>query len=275
MSASPRPLEPEDNYVARTRYIDGASFLLCDAPKPMRFGVHQHENVRISFLLRGSIIEIDERDRRVECGPFSLHTTPAGMKHAHLIQSPRITTLCFDLERSMLDQLGDTAAVFDSSVTVKRGTAIALAPKFQREVLATDSASALVLQGLIYELAGELSRRAAPKLSPDAPAWLRRAREMLHDLWNQSVSIEEIAVSVGVHPSHLNRVFRAHMNQTPGEYLRAIRMDRSTREVLATDLPLKAIAARAGFSDQAHFTREFRRHHGQSPLEMRRSARDQ
>jgi AraC family transcriptional regulator len=175
----------------------------------------------------------------------------------------------------MLAKLGEAASVFDNSLTVKRGSAIALAPKFQREVLATDSASDLVLQGLIYELAGELSRRTSPKLSPDAPSWLRRAREMLHDMWNQSVSIEEIAGSVGVHPSHLNRVFRAHMNQTPGEYLRAIRMERATREVLATELPLKAIAAHAGFSDQAHFTREFRRHHGQSPLEMRRSARDQ
>jgi AraC-like DNA-binding protein len=50
-------------------------------------------------------------------------------------------------------------------------------------------------------------------------------------------------------------------------------MDRATREVIAGDLPMKAIAALAGFSDQAHFTREFRRHHGVSPLEMRRSMR--
>jgi AraC family transcriptional regulator len=195
------------------------------------------------------------------------------MRHAHIIRSPRVTTVCFDLEPKLIDELGEAAQALREPITVKRGAVIPLAPKFQREMLATDSASDLVLQGLIYELAGELARRGSPKLAPDAPAWLKRAREMLHDLWNQSVSIEEIAASVGVHPSHLNRVFRAHLNQTPGEYLRRLRMDRATREVIASDLPLKAIASLAGFSDQAHFTREFRRHHGVSPMEMRRSMR--
>jgi AraC family transcriptional regulator len=197
------------------------------------------------------------------------------MRHAHLVQSPRITSLCFDLELSLLAQLGDTASVFDEPLTVKKGGAISLAARFHREVLAKDTASDLVLQGLVLELAGELARRNTPKMSPDAPAWLRRARELLHDTWNRNVSIETIASTVGVHPSHLNRVFRAHMNQTPGEYLRAIRMEKATREVLTTDLPLKAVAAHAGFADQAHFTREFRRHHGLSPLEMRRASRGQ
>jgi AraC family transcriptional regulator len=272
MSAAPRPSDSGDGFAQRWRYIDGATFLLFEAPRPEHCGIHTHGDVRVSFLLRGSIIEVDETSR-TENGPYSLHTTPPGMRHAHLVQSPRVTSLCFDLEKSMLAQLGENARVFDAPITARRGPVISLLPRFQREMLADDSASDLVLQGLIFELAGELSRRQSQRLSPEAPAWLRKAREMLNDVWNRNVSIEEIAGAVGVHPSHLNRVFRAYMNQTPGEYLRAIRMERATREVLASDLPLKAIAAHAGFSDQAHFTREFRRAHGQSPLEMRRSAR--
>lgn len=273
MSAVPRPTDSGESGGDKWRHLDGATFVLFESPKPERCTVHTHEDLRLSFLLRGSVIEVDERTKGVECGPYSLHTTPPGMRHAHLVQSPRVTTLCFDLEKKMLDKLGDAASVFDNPITARRGGVIALVPKFQREMSAVDAASDLVMQGLIFELVGELSRRQIPKLSPEAPSWLRRAREMLNDVWNQSVSIEDIAGAVGVHPSHLNRVFRAHMNQTPGEYLRTIRMERATREVLATDLPLKAIAAHAGFSDQAHFTREFRRTHGQSPLEMRRSAR--
>lgn len=272
MSAVPRS-EGDGDVVAKWRHLEGAEFLYCDAPRPSTCSVHTHQHVRFSFLLRGMITEVHERSNGIDCGPYSLHVTPAGMRHAHLIRSPRVTTVCFDLHPGMLDQLGDAAQALNEPITVKRGAVIPLAPKFQREMLAADSASDLVLQGLVYELAGELARRQAPKLAPDAPAWLKRARELLHDLWNQSISIEEIAATVGVHPSHLNRVFRAHMNQTPGEYLRRLRMERATREVIAGDMPLKAIAALAGFSDQAHFTREFRRHHGVSPLEMRRSMR--
>ena len=271
MSAVPRVTETDGEVVARWRYLDGATFLYCDAPKPERSTIHSHEHVRFSFLLRGAITEVHERSKGIDCGPYSLHVTPAGMRHAHLIRSSRVMTVCFDLEPKMLTNLGECASSLLDPITIKRGAAIPLAPRFQREMVAADSASDLVLQGLVYELVGELARRQSPKLAPDAPAWLKRAREMLHDLWNQSVSIEEIAASVGVHPSHLNRVFRAHLNQTPGEYLRRLRMERATREVIASDMPLKAIASLAGFSDQAHFTREFRRHHGVSPLEMRRS----
>ena len=272
MSALPHSPVPGETCVQKWRHIDGASFLYMDAPRPPRCGIHSHSGHLVSFLLKGNVIEVDERSRRVECGPFTLHSTPPEMRHAHLIQSPRLTTLCFTLEMSLLQQLGATARVFDEPITSRRGRVIALAPKLQRELGAPDAASDLVLQGLIFELAGELLRRNGPKLSPDAPAWLKRAKEMLQDLWNQNVSMEQIAATVGVHPSHLNRVFRAHMNQTPGDYLRGIRMERATREVLVSDLPLKAIASRTGFADQAHFTREFRRNHGVSPLEMRRSA---
>ncbi len=274
MSALPQSIPPEDSVFTKSRNIDGAAFLFMDAPRPEHCGVHAHGVVLGSFLLRGRIVEVDERRRKSECGPYTLHVTPPGMRHAHLIQSPRVTTLCFSLEMKLLNQFEAEARVFDEPITARRSSVIALAPKIQREVLASDTASDLVLYGLLYELVGELARRNDTKLSQDAPLWLKRAKEMLHDLWNQNVSIEEIATSVGVHPSHLNRVFRTHMRQTPGEYLRHVRMERSTREVLISDLPLKAIAAKAGFADQAHFTREFRRHHGVSPTEMRRAARE-
>lgn len=262
-----------DDVVARELTIDGASFLLADAPRPERCGIHSHDQVLISFLLKGEITEVDERGRKIDCGPFSLHTTPPGIRHAHLIRSPRVTTLCFTLDAAMLAGLGETARVFDQPITTKLGSVAALAPRFQKELLATDSASDLVLQGLIYQLAGELARKKGSRLPSDCPAWLHRAKELLHDSWNRHLSIEEIAYTVGVHPSHLNRVFRAHMHQTPGEYVRSIRMERATRDVVVSDLPLKAIAAQAGFSDQAHFTREFRRRHGMSPMEMRRQIR--
>jgi AraC family transcriptional regulator len=271
MSAVPQPLRGKEEIVAKWRNIEGATFLLCDAPRPEHCGLHSHEHVRLSFLLGGNIVEVDDRRQMVECGPLSLHTTPSGMRHAHLIRSERVQTLCFDLHPSLLAQLGEAAAVFREPITVKRGALLTFAPRIQREMVAMDSASDLVMQGLMFELVGELARRKASPLAGDAPPWLRRARELLNDRWNERVSIEAVAAAVGVHPSHLNRVFRQYLRQTPGEYQRRIRIERATREVMATTTPLKAIAAMAGFADQAHFTREFRRYHGMTPLEMRRS----
>jgi len=48
---------------------------------------------------------------------------------------------------------------------------------------------------------------------------------------------------------------------------------RACQELTAGDAPLAEVALRAGFADQSHFTREFRRHVGVTPAAFRRSAR--
>src|SRR5690348_1596459 len=100
MSALPRPTV--DDAFLHWRSIDGAKFLLADSPRPESCGVHAHELVRVSFLLKGRIIEIDAPGKAVDCQSMALHCTPPQMRHAHLIQSPRLTTLCFDLEPRLL-----------------------------------------------------------------------------------------------------------------------------------------------------------------------------
>src|SRR5438105_102220 len=60
-----------------------------------------HKKTRISFLLSGSIVEIDDRKRQVETGPLTLHITPAEMLHSHWIRSP-IVTLCADIDAPLL-----------------------------------------------------------------------------------------------------------------------------------------------------------------------------
>lgn len=255
--------------IVRIRKFRGGSFLLADSPKPEKCGMHSHDCVLVSYLLKGRIIEVDQNGRRVDCHAPTLHMTAIGEQHAHLIQSPRVTTLCFTLDQAMLPAL-EPAFAFDCSLTIKRGPAIMLAPKFVREMTATDTASELVITGLIFELAGLISRKRDIKTATGIPPWLKKAKEMLHDLQSSSLAIEDIAKEVGVAPSHLSRSFRKHLKQSPGEYQRQIRMEFATREVISSSDTLKEIAIRSGFADQAHFSREFRRLHGVAPAEMRR-----
>ena len=57
---------------------------------------------------------------------------------------------------------------------------------------------------------------------------------------------------------------------TPGAYLRSLRLEAARRALLETDRPLTEIAFDAGFFDQAHFTRAFRRAIGLPPAAFRR-----
>jgi AraC family transcriptional regulator len=78
-----------------------------------------------------------------------------------------------------------------------------------------------------------------------------------------------LASAVGVHPVHLARSFREAHGASVGEYLRRLRVEFAQREVLRTDAPLSEIALSAGFCDQSHFGRTFKRHTGVTPAQAR------
>ena len=72
-----------------------------------------------------------------------------------------------------------------------------------------------------------------------------------------------------VHPVLLARAFRTYFGTSPGRYLRRLRLDWAAAELLATQRRLADIALQAGFADQSHFTRAFRRHTGLTPGQYR------
>jgi AraC family transcriptional regulator len=55
--------------------------------------------------------------------------------------------------------------------------------------------------------------------------------------------------------------------------MRKLRIEFACRRLTNTDAPLVEIALAAGFADQSHFSRAFKRETGRSPAEFRKSAR--
>jgi AraC-like DNA-binding protein len=60
------------------------------------------------------------------------------------------------------------------------------------------------------------------------------------------------------------RAFCQAYGLAPSDYQRQLRV-RVARKLLARDLPPSVAAAEAGFADQAHLTRWFRRYYGVTP----------
>ncbi|WP_079144647.1 helix-turn-helix domain-containing protein [Streptomyces agglomeratus] len=89
-------------------------------------------------------------------------------------------------------------------------------------------------------------------------------RELLDERVLQGVSLDEAAQLVHAHPTHLVRAFTAAFGIPPHQYLTARRVDRA-RRLLLDGLPPAEVAAAAGFYDQSHLTRHFKRHVGVTP----------
>ena len=65
------------------------------------------------------------------------------------------------------------------------------------------------------------------------------------------------------------RKFRGSFHLTPQKYLRNLQMRMASRLLVYTGQSLAEVALGCGFSDQSHFTREFRRHFGRTPRDYR------
>jgi LacI family transcriptional regulator len=91
-----------------------------------------------------------------------------------------------------------------------------------------------------------------------AIAWLRQHA-------TAEVSYATCARSVGVSLRTLQSRFASVLGHGPAETLLALRLDHAARLLAETDLPLKAVAARSGFTSAAYLCRVFAGRRGLTP----------
>ena len=89
--------------------------------------------------------------------------------------------------------------------------------------------------------------------------------EYLAGLSCEAPSITAIAKLCGMSERHLSKSFRAQTNQSIGRYLRGVQISKARTYLLETDLALKDVAYRLGFSTPANFSIAFRAATGQTP----------
>jgi AraC-like DNA-binding protein len=91
----------------------------------------------------------------------------------------------------------------------------------------------------------------------------------MRDHYQTSVTNRRLARLVHMSVRTFERKFLVTFHLTPQKYLRKLRIRMASRALVYTGQGLAEVALGCGFSDQSHFTREFRRHFGRTPREYR------
>ena len=109
-------------------------------------------------------------------------------------------------------------------------------------------------------------RRPGPALrtGSDQAAAADRVRAYLHDSYAAQATLADVASVAGCSRFAAYRAFRVRYGLSPSEYQRQLRL-RAARQALASGAAVAHVAAAAGFADQAHLTRWFRRCYGITP----------
>lgn len=100
------------------------------------------------------------------------------------------------------------------------------------------------------------------------PALLRRAIEFMDSNVDSDIALVDIAEAIHVTPRAVQYMFRKHLDTTPLQYLRRVRLHHAHQDLLRADRmhdTVTTIAARWGFMHSGRFAVLYRQTYGQSP----------
>jgi len=228
---------------------------------------HSHDQTHITIVVEGFCEEMYNGKKR-DIPPLAVSYFHPGEIHSlRVFNTP---TRSFDIEigQEWLDRLPHPITPI-TMIDPPHGSVSGLMIRLYREFKETDDLSALAIEALTLELLVELARTSKGARIKKAPVWLRKVVDLINDKYRRNITLSEMAESADVHPSHLVQVFREHYHCTPGEFLRRVRVECAMRQLRNPGVALSDISADAGFSDQSHFTRVFKRLAGLTPAQYR------
>ncbi len=118
--------------------------------------------------------------------------------------------------------------------------------------------------------------RCRPETAPFCPAWkgtkttVERALTLIESGALDRSNVDQLAHRLGVGSRHLSRLFAEHLDASPLQVALSLRVRRAKRLLDDTDLPIRLIAERAGFSSARRLSAAFARLYGQSPSSIRK-----
>jgi AraC-like DNA-binding protein len=166
---------------------------------------------------------------------------------------------------------GLTGAAIDQTAIVDLPLRAALAGLHDRllrhppDSLGVQAGLALIGERITSRLAG-VPRRPG---FPDARV-ARRLRELLDAHITGPMSLESAAAALGRSVPHVVRSFTREFGLSPHAYVTGRRIDMA-RSLLLQGAAPAGVAAMVGFYDQAHFTRNFKKHTSATPASYARS----
>jgi AraC family transcriptional regulator len=250
-------------YGAILRRAQIGSLLLTETryPAQAQIPAHAHRNGYFCLVRLGSYHETFGRGVR-ECGPLTVAFHPPEETHSERMAGTEVRSLNVEVTPSWLARVREAAPALRDPIDSRGGPPAWLALRLYQEFRDGDAVSPLAIEGLLLEIAAELARTVQRPAA--TPRWLGRARDLLRSRFAQAISLADVAAEAGVHPVHLASVFRRCLGCSVGEFVRNCRVQYAA-EQLARRRPLPQIALEAGFADQSHFTRIFKRITGLTP----------
>ncbi|MFT3822729.1 MAG: AraC family transcriptional regulator [Chitinophagaceae bacterium] len=231
----------------------------------MADSVHYHEHPNFYFVLNDGSIE-KRKATQTECVTGSLLFYHAGELHQNIRKGENPRSLNLEIDRTFLSQFGIAENELNRDL-LESTNAKLLVLSVYREFITNDALTNASIQLLLLKLFSSPARANKHK---QPPLWAQTLKQLLHDRWNENISLQELATLTDVNPITISKHFPIYFTDTLGEYMRKLKVDKALSLIKSTKPGLTDIAYECGFADQSHFTRTFKKYTGFLPLQYKK-----
>ncbi|OBI78998.1 AraC family transcriptional regulator [Mycobacterium asiaticum] len=157
--------------------------------------------------------------------------------------------------RSWLRALDYVAATFECADTAQRP-------------LLVSAAGHLLAAATLECFPSNVNAEQALLSSSSVPPVLKSAVSFIHRHAGHGIGINDVATAVRLTPRAVQYLFRQHLDTTPTEFLRRVRLHHAHQDLISSDRStntVSEVAQRWGFAHTGRFAALYRRTYGQSP----------
>lgn len=240
------------------------------------FPGESHPMFELTYVDKGKLHSVaDGLDLLLEPGDMVLYGP--GQWHMHYADigvAPGYVTISFDAEGLELSPLMNRR--FQSPQRAIDYLRIML-----REQEHPDAYSEDMILGLLRQLLLTLLRQTdTPQVPLRKPQGLNneneivsRAQQYISSHVCSKLTVPLVAKNTDVSPSYLTSLFHKHLQISPGEYIRRIKLQEGKRMIREGNMNFSEIANALNYSTIHHFSRQFKEKFGLTPTEYARSVR--
>ena len=98
---------------------------------------------------------------------------------------------------------------------------------------------------------------------------ISRARLLIRESLESSLTIQQVAEKMGVSYSNFRKLFKEYTGLSPAVYQQDLRLQRAKELLSTTDMSIKEIAYQLNFDSPDYFSAKFKAKTGRRPTELR------
>ncbi len=240
------------------------------------FPGESHPMAELTYVDGGTLHSVaDGRDLLLKQGDLVLYAPDQWhMQYADIGVAPRFITISFHLTG------GDLSCLTHRKLSPSQQV-VSLLQQMLREQERMDSYATDMLLCLMNQLLLTLLREAqgpSQKLKTAHAVHaeneiIRRAQQYVGSHIREKLSVPLVARMVDVSPSYLTALFHKHLQISPGEYIRRIKLQESKQMIRENNMNFTEIAAALQYSTVHHFSRQFKEKFGITPTQYAKSVR--